>query len=50
MTVAPETAARAGFDWALFGRQVGGLVRLELRRLLLTRRAVILCSRRRYPS
>ena len=35
-------AARAGFDWALFGRQVGGLVRLELRRLLLTRRAVIL--------
>ena len=42
MTVAPETAARAGFDWALFGRQVGGLVRLELRRLLLTRRAVIL--------
>ena len=42
MTVAQETAARSRLDWALLARQVGGLVRLELRRLLLTRRAVIL--------
>ena len=42
MTVAQESAARPRLDWALLARQVGGLVRLELRRLLLTRRAVIL--------
>ena len=42
MTVVPEAAAPRGVDWALLGRQVGGLVRLELRRLLMTRRAVIL--------
>ena len=42
MTVAPETAAPGRFDWRFFGRQVAGLLRLELRRLLLTRRAVIL--------
>ena len=42
MTVAQEAEARPRLDWALLARQVGGLVRLELRRLLLTRRAVIL--------
>ncbi len=41
MTVAPGAAAR-GVDWPLLGRQVLGLVRLELRRLLLTRRALLL--------
>lgn len=42
MTVARDAPAHQGPDWALLARQVGGLVRLELRRLLLTRRAVIL--------
>ncbi len=42
MTVVPEAAGSKGVDWTLLGRQVGGLVRLELRRLLMTRRAVIL--------
>lgn len=42
MTVAPETAPPVKSDWRLLGRQVVGLVRLELRRILLTRRAVIL--------
>ena len=42
MTVAPDTAAPGRTDWPLLGRQVGGLLRLELRRLLLTRRAVLL--------
>ncbi len=42
MTAVPEAAGSKGVDWTLLGRQVGGLVRLELRRLLMTRRAVIL--------
>ncbi len=42
MTVVQRAAPSRGIQWALLGRQVGGLVRLELRRLLLTRRAVIL--------
>ena len=42
MTLVPEAAGSKGVDWTLLGRQVGGLVRLELRRLLMTRRAVIL--------
>ena len=42
MTVAPAPTTRGRTDWPLLGRQVGALLRLELRRLLLTRRAVLL--------
>ncbi len=40
--MAPAAAGSSRPDWPLLGRQARGLLRLELRRLLLTRRALLL--------